>query len=119
VSRGEAVRRVEEEIVREKSAVLGRAGERLERLLAEVAALGQRLDAARRAGGDLTALEHAYNEAWWRARHARQVLLIQREAVGLRRHAIVDQQFPEPPRRPGEGPVEPKRGDPEWRIMGV
>jgi hypothetical protein len=110
VSREEAVRRVEEEIVREKSAVLGRAGERLERLLAEVAALGQRLDAVRRAGGDLAAPQHAYEEAWRRARQARQVLLIQREAIGLRCHAVVDQQFPEPPRRlvagGGRGPLD-------------
>jgi len=34
-----------------------------------------------------------------RAHHARLALLIQREAVGLRHHRIVDQQFPEPPRR--------------------
>ena len=31
---------------------------------------------------------------------ARLTLLIQREAVGLRHHRVVDQQFPRPPRRP-------------------
>jgi hypothetical protein len=104
VTRGEAMRRVEREIANEKSAVLGRAGERLERLLGEVAALGQQLDAAERQHApDLAALVRAYDAAWWRAREARQVLIIQREAVGLRRHAVVDQQFPEPPRRPGSG----------------
>jgi hypothetical protein len=41
-----------------------------------------------------------------RALHARLALLIQREAAGLRRHRIVDQQFPEPPRRsPGRYPA--------------
>jgi hypothetical protein len=34
-----------------------------------------------------------------RAVHARLALVIQREALGLRQHRIVDQQFPEPPRR--------------------
>jgi hypothetical protein len=27
------------------------------------------------------------------------MLLVQREAIGLRHHRVVDQQFPEPPRR--------------------
>ena len=40
-----------------------------------------------------------YATARARALHARLALLIQREAVGLRQHRIVDQQFPEPPRR--------------------
>lgn len=46
------------------------------------------------------ALEREYDAAWRRAASARLALLIQREAVGLRHHRIVDQQFPEPPRRP-------------------
>ena len=40
-----------------------------------------------------------YETARVRAHHARLALLIQRETVGLRHHRIVDQQFPEPPRR--------------------
>jgi hypothetical protein len=39
----------------------------------------------------------AYEQARARALDARLTLLIQREALGLRRHAVVDQQFPEPP----------------------
>jgi hypothetical protein len=100
VAQGEAVRRVEQEILQEKSAVLGRAGERLERLLNELAILGGRLDAARRDHApDVIVLAGAYEAAWWRAREARQTLVIQREAVGIRQHAAMDQQFPEPPRR--------------------
>jgi hypothetical protein len=38
----------------------------------------------------------AYRAARERARTARLHLLIQREAVGLRNHRVVDQQFPEP-----------------------
>jgi hypothetical protein len=101
MSRADAVRRIEQEIAQEKSAVLGRAGERLERLLREVSALGARLDTARRDHAvDVADLARAYDQAWRRARDARQVLVIQREAVGLRRHSVVDDLFPEPPRAP-------------------
>ena len=40
-----------------------------------------------------------YEAARRRALPARLALVIQREAVGLRHHRVVDQQFPEPPRR--------------------
>jgi len=91
-------RRINAEIAQEKAAALGRAGERLEAALAQVGALGRQLDAGR----DLA--EHArllgeYESARLRALHDRLALVIQREAVGLRHHRIVDQQFPEPPRR--------------------
>jgi len=96
----EAHARIVEEIAREKAATLGRAGERLEAALAEVAAIARAWPAA----GD--AAEHerltaAYDRAWRAADTARQTLLIQREAVGLRHHRDVEQQFPRPPRRPG------------------
>ncbi len=42
-----------------------------------------------------------YETAHARAREARLSLVIQREAIGLRQHRVVEQQFPEPPRRPG------------------
>jgi hypothetical protein len=91
--------RVKEEIVREKAAALGRAGERLEAALAEVADLG----AAWRAATDAGMRERLgvdYDRAWRAADTARLALLIQREAVGLRDQRVVDQQYPRPPRRP-------------------
>jgi hypothetical protein len=100
-SAGEGLRRVEREILGEKAAALGRAGERLEEALREVAELAARAAAAtdpaerRRLAGD-----HA--RARERAARARLALLIQREAVGLRRHAVVDERFPEPPPLPFE-----------------
>ena len=55
-----------------------------------------------------------YETARVRAHHARLALLIQREAIGLRHHRIVDQQFPEPPRRAvSRGRRERERGRPE------
>jgi hypothetical protein len=91
-------RRINAEIAQEKAAALGRAGERLEAALAHVVSLGCRLDTV------VDPEEHArllaeYESARIRAAQARLVLVIQREALGLRHHRIVDQQFPEPPRR--------------------
>ena len=95
---GEGMRRVEEEIRGEKAAALGRAGERLDETLREVARLARDLDdAADPATRDERLV--AYEAARRRAARARLMLLIQREAVGLRQHASVDQQFAEPPRR--------------------
>jgi hypothetical protein len=98
LQRRQGVERLEREIVKEKAAALGRAGERLASALDEVAALGRALDAETDAGRR-PALVRAYEEARRRAAHARTLLLIQREAIGLRHHRVVDQQFPEPPRR--------------------
>jgi len=92
---GEGLRRVESEIVGEKAAALGRAGERLEAALADLAAVARALascpDATRR-----DELREAYRTARARMRTARLHLLIQREAIGLRSHRVVEQQFPEP-----------------------
>ena len=101
-ARGEGLRRVEKEIASEKAAALGRAGERLEHAMAETRALAARLLGAGAAKGDTDAAERerlveAYAVARQRTLQARLALLIQREALGLRRHATVDQQFPEPP----------------------
>jgi hypothetical protein len=99
-AREEALQRTEKEILAEKAATLGRAGERLEAALRAAAAL---LDAvARAAEGPARALAcERYRAARTRALEARRTLIIQREAIGLRNHRLVDQQFPEPPRLDG------------------
>jgi hypothetical protein len=98
VIRREGFERLEKEILGEKAAALGRAGERLEEALAITSELGHALDRetdpARR-----TTLLAEYEAARRRAASARLMLLIQREAIGLRHHRTVDQKFPEPPRR--------------------
>jgi hypothetical protein len=98
MKRGEGFERLQQEIVKEKAAALGRAGERLEAALEEARLLALAVDAetdpARRA-----ARLREYEAARRRAATARMMLLIQREAIGLRHHRVVDQQFPEPPRR--------------------
>jgi hypothetical protein len=98
MTRREGLEKVEREILQEKAATLGRAGERLEAALATTRALGEALDGerepARRA-----ALLREYEAARRQAATARLMLLIQREAIGFRQHRDVDRQFPEPPRR--------------------
>lgn len=94
--RRESLQRVQAEIAGEKAASLGRAGERLEAAMREVTEWARRVRAAPDAAAR-SAMAPAYEEARARALEARLTLLIQREAVGLRRHAVVDQQFPEPP----------------------
>ena len=94
----DAHRRINAELAREKAASLGRAGERLEAALAQVAEIGRRLDTPASLEEQERLLAE-YEGARLRAVHARTALLIQREALGLRHHRIVDQQFPEPPKR--------------------
>lgn len=94
--REEALQRTEKEIIAEKAATLGRAGERLEAALARVAELRRAFDGAIDAAAREWALA-SYRQARARALDARHTLIVQREAIGLRNHRIVDQQFPEPP----------------------
>ena len=96
MNRGESVRRVEEEILGEKAAALGRAGERLELSLAELNAVARALAALHADDARRDELRTAYRAACERVRTARLYLLIQREAAGLRSHRVVDQLFPEP-----------------------
>jgi hypothetical protein len=94
----EAFGRIEEEILREKASTLGRAGERLEHALAAVAACARALDAEPDPARRVQRLAE-YETARRHASAMRLMLIIQREAVGLRHHRDVDRQFPEPPRR--------------------
>jgi hypothetical protein len=93
---GEGLRRIEKEIAGEKAAALGRAGERLEQTLADARAAAAGLLAARD-DHERERRAQAYASARRRALEARLALVIQREALGLRRHTTVDQHFPEPP----------------------
>lgn len=94
--REEALQRTEKEIIAEKAATLGRAGERLEAALGLVAELRQAVESATDPAAHAWVLA-GYRQARSRALDARHTLIIQREAIGLRNHRIVDQQFPEPP----------------------
>ncbi len=107
MTRAESVRKIEEEIRRAKAEALGRAGERLEAVLAELVELDRRLDGwlvqagpeARRDPRFASEME-ARNRRRDEAARLHEQLIIQREAIGLVRHALVEAWYPVPPRRP-------------------
>ena len=96
--REEAFQRTEQEIRAEKAATLGRAGERVEAALRLCAELRDDYGRAPERAREATLAR--YRDARRRALEARHTLIIQREAIGLRNHRLVDQQFPEPPPLP-------------------
>jgi len=105
VSRGESPRKIEEEIRQAKAEALGRVGERLESALAELAepdrgldrlAAGAWPDAARAAR--LARETAARNRLRDEAVRLSQQLEIQRKAIGLVRHDLVEERYPVPPR---------------------
>jgi hypothetical protein len=95
----------EREIRQAQAEALGRTGERLQRILDQIAALDRRLDELGRAGRgsadpDLVDAETAArNRLRDEAARVRHHLIIQREALGLPRHAPVEQCYPVPARR--------------------
>lgn len=99
---------IEAEIRKEKAETLGRTGERLERILAASADLRRELLTITSAGScperpgedtwpNLCQKVEKYAQLREQARVIRHHLVIQREAVGLRRHEDVDRQYPLPP----------------------
>ena len=97
---GGSVRRTEQEI-RAKAEALGRTGERLEAVLAELAGLDRQLDAWRAdagpgtgLGGRLARRIEARNRPRDEAARLHQQLIIQREAIGLVRHGLVEEHYP-------------------------
>lgn len=93
---GETFARIEEELVAERAAALRRIAERLEERIARLHELRRAMAAA---GTGRAALLDAYRSAWQEARAYRWYLEVQREAVGLRRHEILDELYtvPGPP----------------------
>jgi hypothetical protein len=89
---------VEVEIAREKAASLGRVGERLEASLARLAELRRRIELARPEVRPQLARRYAEERSL--AATLRYYLVVQREAIGLRRHADVDRAYPLPPAIP-------------------
>jgi hypothetical protein len=103
--RADRLASVERELQQARAEALGRTGERLQKLLDQVAALDHRLDellaeadlpvAVSRLGPELDARNRLRDEAM----QVRQQLVIQREALGFRRQAAVEQCYPVPDRR--------------------
>jgi len=109
MARGEALERIEREIQQEKAEALGRVGERLAELLAQLRDLGRRLDELEQAlaggGGGaegcarLREEVERFNRLREGAIRLSHDLVVQREAVGFRRHPWLAESYPIPPRR--------------------
>jgi hypothetical protein len=113
---------IEAEIEQERAEALGRAGERLEEALRVLWALRRELEGMggdlhtrsrdREAGGGVMEESTTSRYRAWHARvvELRHFLIIQREAIGFRRHDDVDRHYPMPPDLPPSG--EPERRAP-------
>lgn len=93
---------LEQEMLQEMAASLGRAEDRVNVALLRCEVLGRELDAAearRPRPEDHPALVEAFNAQRDEALKLREHLLIQREAIGLRQNAQLETLYPVPPRR--------------------
>jgi hypothetical protein len=90
----DAFARVEEELFRERAAALKRIAETLEELLAGLSALRVVLD--RLSGSERAPQASAYRALRERAQLYRWYLEVQREALGLRGHDVLDEIYPRP-----------------------
>jgi hypothetical protein len=102
-ARLESLTRTEAEIVAEQASALGRAARALESRLTECAELQAAFAAVSEAVPDgaqrRQALQLRYAEVRKEAETYRWYLVVQREAMGMRRHEQLDRFYPMPPRR--------------------
>ena len=89
---------LERELIAEMARSLGRVTRRLTDALARLDDLGRAIDAAPDPAAR-AALVADFNRRRAEAARARWELLVQREALGLRRHDDVDAHYPLPPPR--------------------
>jgi len=88
---------LEQEIVQEIAAALGRTAAKLDYALLRLEIAARDLDAA--PADDTAAGTARFNALRDEALRARHELLIHREAVGIRRNDLLEQLYPIPPRR--------------------
>ena len=88
---------LEQEIVQEIAAALGRTAAKLDYALLRLELAGRELDAA--SGDEVAACARRFETLREAALQARHELLIHREAVGIRRNDLLEVLYPIPPRR--------------------
>jgi hypothetical protein len=88
---------LEQEIVQEIAAALGRTAAKLDYALLRLELAARDVDAA--SSDDAAARTERFNALRDDALRARHELLIHREAVGIRRNDVLEQVYPIPPRR--------------------
>ena|SRR5689334_12055754 len=86
---------LEQEIIREMAAALGRAEDKLNAALLRLELAGRALTSAE--CGERRERALAFNAERTRALQARWELTIQRESVGIRRNDILERLYPIPP----------------------
>jgi hypothetical protein len=100
----EAPTQTELDIMEEKAEALGRVGGRLDESLRRIKILEQRIKMLERKGKgtrEVNALIREFNQMRQRAVQYLHYLIIQREAIGFRRHANVTRMYQIPlPKRP-------------------
>jgi hypothetical protein len=94
VRAGQELSPLEKEMASEMAATLGRAGERVEAALSRIAELEREADGFRD-----PARVQAYNRAIDQAELRIWELVVQREALGFRRHETIPRVYPVPRRR--------------------
>jgi len=90
------------DIMKEKAEALGRVGERLDESLQRLKILEQRITMFEREGEgtrEMNSLIREFNQVRQRARQYLHYLIIQREAIGFRRHASVTRMYQIPPQK--------------------
>lgn len=87
---------IELEMRRETVSSLRMVGRKLEDLLEELGRLEAEVAAA--SGAHREAKAASYRELRKQAEHQRWCLIVQREAMGLRIHKVIDELYPLPPR---------------------
>ena len=88
----EAPFQVELDIMKEKAEALGRVGGRLDKSLRSIKSLDQRITMLKRKGKgarEVNALMREFNEIRMKALQYLHYLIIQREAIGFRRHESI------------------------------
>ena len=115
-TRAERLGSTERDIRQTQAEALGRTGERLQRILDQLAALDRRLDELAETGRDPAEADQVRAEIAVRNRlrdeaaRVRHHLIIQREALGFARQTPVEQCYPVPERRRLPGPADGQRG---------
>ena len=110
-TRAERLGSTERDIRQAQAEALGRTGERLQRILDQLAALDRRLDELAETGRDPAEADLVRSEIAIRNRlrdeaaRVRHHLIIQREALGFARQTPVEQCYPVPERRRLPGPA--------------
>ncbi len=99
----DSVEKTQEEIIEEMAKALGHTGDKLEAVLLKLKKIEQELETT----DDLdtyNALIDTFNATRKQALSRRQMLMIHREALGVRRHGYVDNFYPIPGKRDKKKP---------------